>query len=333
MHTDPRSSIGAITHRAVPRIATILAVQLMLSGMALSAFASGPPPSPSGAVPLPRSGRIAFASDRDFATDPGGLYAEIYSADPDGSGVTRLTHDSTADWFPAWSPDGRTISFDSDHSGTQQIYTMNAVGSGVSQLTTDTAANHYGPSWSADGKSMVFGNFDTGEVWWMKADGSGQKWLTSGSRPAMSPDGQRVAFQSGDDQIYVMNVDGSHAVPLTSGLVAVGRPAWSPDGRSIVYPGKLAEGGSLDLFVVNADGSGTTSQRTDDTLDDSWPAWSPDGLSIAYTRGTVGGVANEIYVMNADGSDQVDITNDPANDWAPSWGIDAAEMPGPSPTP
>ena len=66
---------------------------------------------------------------------------------------------------------------------------------------------------------------------------------------------------------------------------------------------------------MNADGTGRT--RLTDGPDDAWPVWSPDGTRIAFTR-YVDIDSAEIYVMDADGSNQVNLTNNPSNDFAPA---------------
>jgi Tol biopolymer transport system component len=85
--------------------------------------ASTPPPPPAAA-------RIVFASNRDGDN-------EIYSMDPDGSGVTQLTTNTSDDIEPVLSRDGTKIAFATNRDGNYNIYTMNADGTGVKQLTKD----------------------------------------------------------------------------------------------------------------------------------------------------------------------------------------------------
>jgi hypothetical protein len=90
-----------------------------------------------------QNGKIAFASNRD------GNW-EIYSVNPDGSGLTNLTHHSATDLSPAWAPDGRSLVFRSDREGWFD-YVMKPDGSSPIFLCRDTP----GFALSPDGKEMV----------------------------------------------------------------------------------------------------------------------------------------------------------------------------------
>ena len=113
-----------------------------------------------------------------------------------------------------------------------------------------------------------------------------------------------TSFRDGDDEIYVMNADGSEIQQLTDNDYNDIYPVWSPDGTSIGFTSNrdndLEE--VYDIYVMNADGSGVQ-QLTDSKHGDWFDAWSPDGDRIALTSG------GEIYVMNADGSDVKNLTD------------------------
>jgi hypothetical protein len=131
--------------------------------------------------------------------------------------------------------------------------------------------------------------------------------LTTGIRPAWSPDGLRIAFHrmTGVDwhfaDIYLINADGSGERRLTEGL----EPSWSPDGKRIVF--RDAPG----IMVINADGTGKTTLLAHNALGDlsSWedallyPDWSPDGQHIALVHHSTLWWAYHLVVINADGSD------------------------------
>src|SRR4051794_11785659 len=93
------------------------------------------------------NGKLAFTSTRD------GNW-EIYSMNPDGSGVARLTNDPSYDFSAAWSPDGTKILFVTDRpSFPYNVWLMNADGTGQTQLTTQGGL---APVWYPDGASFAY---------------------------------------------------------------------------------------------------------------------------------------------------------------------------------
>lgn len=141
------------------------------AGTAARGRAGNAPPPPRATVTAdsPASGRIAFSAGTHPRTD-------IYVVNTDGSGLTRLTSDSAAEFDPSWSPDGTRIAFRYQPGGdeTAEIYVMNADGSGRQNLTRD-AAMDYSPAWSPDGTRIAFASTRGGQlptVWVMNQDGS-----------------------------------------------------------------------------------------------------------------------------------------------------------------
>jgi Tol biopolymer transport system component len=130
-----------------------------------------------------------------------------------------------------------------------------------------------------------------------------------------------VSNRDGNDEIYVMNPDGSNQRRLTNTPGEDWHPAWSPDGTKIVF--QCMSGGTFNVCVVNADGSGYT-QLTNWTKDEGLaqrPAWSPNGGKIVVTRELGGG--QKLVVMNSDGSNQTEIVNLGRD---PSWSPDGTQI-------
>jgi TolB protein len=136
------------------------------------------------------------------------------------------------------------------------------------------------------------------------------------SRPAWSPDGALIAFESKitssrqAPDIYLVNSAGGSPRALTS---SAGSPAWHPSGQKFVFF-KFDSNGSL--ATINKDGSNEQTLITGYAQ----PDYSPDGQKIVSV-GIVAGQPNnsEIFVLDADGTDPVNITNNPAADTNPDW--------------
>jgi len=223
-----------------------------------------------------------------YCADAGGL-AEIWTIKPDGSNDTQLTKLGGQALFPAVSPDGTTIAFSGLQGSDQslEIYLVDAkTGSGLKALTSCSGgkpgcANYY-PSWSPDGKKLVYTHQDDGD-----------------------PEG---GFGT-NEQIWVMNADGSQANALTTGSTPKHqRPDWSPDGKWIAYATGIP--GNEGIWVMRSDGSRPTqltgckpADPSTCTGDDWGPTWSPDGSQIAYLH-SISETDRPIYIMNADGSGQ-----------------------------
>ena len=88
--------------------------------------------------------------------------------------------------------------------------------------------------------------------------------------------------------------------------------------------------GNYEIYVMDADGA-NLQRLTDNPHADSSPSWSPDGKQIAFTskrdRHVINGIpTDEIYLMDADGNNPQNLTNDPHNDWYPSWSPDGKQI-------
>ena len=145
---------------------------------------------------------------------------------------------------------------------------------------------------------------------------------TTGQTDAVySPDGDRIAYVSTRDnnaEIYVMNADGSDPRRLTDTPASEAAPAWTPDGKRIVYASNAAgaSSGTFHIWVMNADGANQR-QLTAGPQSDFQPAVSPDGHTVAFTTDRNGNY--DIYLMNIDGSNVRQFTRAPAPETNPVW--------------
>jgi Tol biopolymer transport system component len=252
---------------------------------------------------------------------------QIYVIASDGSGQVNITHNTTANDAPDWSPDGTKIAFSTHRDGNWEIYSMNADGTAPTRLTRSDPADDARPAWSPDGTKIAFHSDRTGnyEIFVMNADGTGQTNVTVDPSsdelaPAWSPDGTKIAFQRNGD-LFVMNANGTLQTRLTSGPNYDASPDWSPDGTKIVFAGGSATTGFID--VVNADGSART--RLSTGAHEYYPEWSPNGTKIVFVSyATVGG---KVVVMNADGTAPTTITNTGSrDDYEPTWAPDGTRL-------
>ncbi|MGZ8632493.1 MAG: TolB family protein, partial [Solirubrobacteraceae bacterium] len=149
--------------------------------------------------------------------------------------------------------------------------------------------------------------------------------------PSYSPDGTQIAFRgdldltepSGDEEIYVMNADGTNVRQLTSNADYDSAPSWSPDGKRIVFESAPAgtftagvEAHEKDIYVMRADGTHVR-RLTDSPGLDEGAEFSPDGTKIVFSSDRDG--QQELYVMNAAGSGPRRLTDNPSRDESPDW--------------
>ena len=209
---------------------------------------------------------------------------DIYTANPDGSDLHRLTNYGVYTAEGTLSPDGQTIVFTSLKDGDLDIYTMRIDGTGLKRLTT-TPGYDGGPFFSPDGKKIVYRAWhppagDTAltnyqnllkqrlvrpnrmEIWVMNADGSDQHQITNlggaNFAPYFTPDGNRIIFSSNyknprsrDFELYLINADGSGLEQVTHHPEFDGFPMFSPDGRLLVWAsGRSSKDGDLNLFIA-----------------------------------------------------------------------------------
>lgn len=231
-----------------------------------------------------------------------GAYAgdgDIYMMNADGTGLIRLTEGLRAAG-PAWSPDGTRIVFTQDQ-GTSLVV-MNADGTGARELRPDGEAYppYQSPAWSPDGARIAFQaspepRAETNSVYVANVDGTETTRITHGGSdgtPAWSPDGSALAY-AGPDGIYLLEVATGSEHRLTDCRFRedCGRdshPSWSPDGSRIAFARQDGAGTTVQVFVMNADGS-DLQQLTNAPEWNTDPRWQPvpaEGESSPSASGT-----------------------------------------------
>jgi Tol biopolymer transport system component len=248
-------------------------------------------------------------------------FEDIYVAQADGSGITRLTTTPGPEFDAEWSPDGTRIVYRDSTRGfneNDEIHIMNADGSEQINLTNDPA-NDWGPTWSPDGRQIAFNSERSGtmRLYIMNADGSDVRQVDTNiwvEYADWSPDGTKFVCEcrppgSNDYEVYVFNADGSDPQRLTTVTGHDGFPVWSPDGALIAFSSDRddcryssaadcirtgKDGPHSDVWIMNADG--TDQRRISETFG-QFLAWTPDGAYVVF------GSLDGLHVVTPDGSE------------------------------
>jgi len=246
-----------------------LVLLLASASMAVAGFAAAPAAALSTFPGT--NGQIVFAA----LPTPGAPGMQIYTIEPNGTGLRQLTHLDGNATSPHWSPDGTRIAFELDHPTGEPLCSvelMNADGSGLTDLTGNRNGCEAAPSFTPDGTRIVFERFDditnVDAIWSMNLSGADRHLITTGTgsgvtAPEVSPDGTTLSFVDGNGQpfgqaLFTGHIDGTGLRQLTPFTLDVGiKLSWAPDGSRIAltpnadFPDHL----SPNVATINPDGS------------------------------------------------------------------------------
>ena len=227
-----------------------------------------------------------------YETNKGGKW-RICVMNADGSGARALTDGSANDNFPDWSPDNRSIAFVSDRDGNEDVFVMKADGSGAVNLTKNPARDIH-PYWTPDGKKILFNSTRDAErlqIYEMASDGKDVRRLVESEDDdtcaRVAPGGETFIYlanlASGQDDVMMRKRDGTAPINLTKTRAPDGWPAWTPDGKRIVY--SAAPKGRFRLHVMAADGSDPNALTSGEgDYNDARACVSPDGKHVVFNR-------------------------------------------------
>jgi Tol biopolymer transport system component len=208
-----------------------------------------------------------------------GQAAHIYVCRSDGSQIRQITDGEYYDLMPSFSHDGKSLVFTRAHRhrpysfggytwDQYDLYTLNLDGSHLRRITNRNYNQASSPSFSLDGKVVLFGAYLGQENGFQVCtvtleEGAVPKAITQGSShssPTYSPDGLEIIYVSDsmipyEYEVHKMNADGSNARQLTENHSYNLRPRYSPDSRHILFMSDPRREQRFDLWEMDADGA------------------------------------------------------------------------------
>jgi Tol biopolymer transport system component len=264
---------------------------------------------------------------------------DVWGIDIATSSETKLVEDA---FNPAFSPDGRSITYDASRSGPRRIWTSDSNGHNPQQITTDVSeeASHVRPRWSADGKRIVFQNIERTKfnIRMVTVDGRQMTWVTNdvnnNLNPVWSLNGDYVYFSSdrgGGYNVWRINIlangePAGQAQQVTTGAGQDVELSISPDGKRLGFSvlKQNADLWRLPVSPVSGKPNGQPESVISTTREDSRGSWSPDGSRIAFNSDRSGDMNIWVYSL-ADGSTR-QITRGPGGDFQPEWSPNGKQL-------
>ncbi len=238
---------------------------------------------------------LSWLSDgRLIYTTQIGDNSEFWTIKADGSDSKQLFADNNPKGRPVLTPDGKYIFFDYTRNNKTHVWRLNSDGSGLKQITDgDYATSH--PSCSTDGKWILFLSWRDGNHHLWKVSVEGGEAVKISDKLSMpgsySPDGKTIAygyFEPGGAEPWRLALQSSEGGTVLKTFepqpsLGYGKVAWTADGRSLIYEGRIAR---VDNLFTQPIDEGKPRQLTDFPADNNYYfALSSDGKQLAISRG------------------------------------------------
>src|SRR3989344_4825962 len=224
------------------------------------------------------------------------------------------------------------------------IALINEDGTGLQRLTTNPGQD-LEPTWSPDGKELLFTSHRTGgtAVWRMDSDGSNQRDITSNiverARQAdwCSNGKIVVAYRHKGDSEAGIGIIDPNGISFTSiyseprTVRIPGWPKWSPSCSEVAFERYV--NGNWEIYTMNSDGTNQRNIPNNLIVNDQQATWSPDGTKMVFIsdRANPGGITNglldiDLYIMNNDGTNITRLTYDIGPEADPDWSNDGEKI-------
>jgi len=273
------------------------------------------------------NGKYIISSQRPSSALPPCLF--LLAVD---TGARKPLTSGSADFFPAFSPDGESLLFTRMGQSRSDIYRVALAGGEPQPVTYEHDKNSLSGVWTTDGKEIIFtGNWYEGGLFRVNAYGGKPQPLTQGGQfgyyPSVSRQGHRLVYgeQTYDTDIWRLDLTSAQTgkpPSLTRFISSSQREdtaQFSPDSKKIVFDSNRS--GNWEIWVCDSDGRNPvqlTSFGAPYTT--GTPRWSPDGASIAFDSRPGG--QSDIFVINTESRAQRNLTDEAYENLAPSWSRD-----------
>jgi TolB protein len=266
-------------------------------------------------------------------------YKQVYISDFDGSNAQAITSSQAPHISPAFSHDGRFVTYTSFEDGNPDLF-IYEIATGKKRKLSGRKGLNSGSNWAAADTVVAFTGSAEGDadIFAITPDGKRSRAIIRGPGldvdPSFSPDKKWLAFVSGrfgNPHIFRAELkwDGESDVRVLSDkrLTYAGwwnaTPSWSPDSSKIAFAGYDRDIDRFDIFMMNIDGT-SMERLTIRSGDNEHPTWSPNGQLLVFESSRQPGRdikgARQLYVMNRDGSNQRLLKTGLFEAQAPVWG-------------